>query len=165
MVKIKIRKARKEDAENIWPLEVESRKWHKKITSRKYALLNKSNVDMKARREFIKDIKKDVKNRKILLLVAVINGQIVGHIFVRFYKWNWSDSPPLIAKIGDLTVLKKFGRRGIASMLIKEVEKIAKKRKVKYLYVGVWTTNKPAKALYDKNKFDDFHRELFKKLK
>jgi len=163
--KIKIRKARKEDVDKIWPLEVESRKWHKKITDKKYALLNKSNVDVKARREFIKYTKEDVKDKKSLLLVAVVDSQVVGHIFVRFYKWKWSDKPPLIAKIGDLTVLKKFERKGIASMLIKEAENIAKKRKAKYLYVGVWTTNKPARALYDKNKFDDFHREMFKKLR
>jgi len=163
--KIKIRKARKEDAEKIWPLEVESRKWHKKITDKKYSLLNKSNIDTKSKKEFIRYTKEDVKDKKSLLLVAVVNNKIAGHIFVRFYKWKWSDKPPLIAKIGDLTVLKKFGRKGIASMLVKEAEKIAKKRGAKYFYVGVWTTNKPARELYDKNKFEDFHREMFKKLK
>ena len=161
---IKIRKARREDAEKIWPLEVESRIFHKKITNRKYALLNKSNVNEKARREFIRYTKEDVKDKKNLLLVAVVNNQIVGYIFVRFYKWKWSDNPPLIAKIGDLTVLTKFRRKGIASMLIQEAEKIAKKN-AKYIYVGVWTTNKPARIVYEKNKFDDFHKELFKKLK
>ena len=164
-MKIKIRKAKKEDAEKIWSLEVESRKWHKKITDKRYALLNKSHVDIKARREFIKYTREDIKDKKILLLVAVVNSQIVGHIFVRFRKWMWSDKPPLIAKIGDLTVLKKFGRKGIASMLIKKAEEIAKKRGAKYFYLGVWTTNKPARKLYEKNKFEDFHREMFKRLK
>ena len=163
--KIKIRKTRKEDVENIWPLEVESRNWHKKITDKRYALLNKSSVDVKAKREFIRYTKEGVRDKKSLLLVAVVDGQIVGYILVRFYKWKWSDKPHLIAKIGDLTVLKKFGRKGIASMLIKEAEKITKKRGVKYFYVGVWTSNKSARKLYKKNKFEDFHREMFKKLK
>ena len=160
-----IRKIRKEDIEKIWPLEVERRKWHKKITDKRYALLNKSRVNTKARIEFIKYTKEEVKDKKSLLLVAVVDNQIVGHILVRFYKWKWSDKPPLIAKIEDLIVLKKFGRKGIASILIKEAEKIAKKRGAKYFYVGVWTSNKSARKLYEKNKFEDFHREMFKKLK
>ena len=128
-------------------------------------MLNKSSVDVKAQREFIRYTKEDVKDKKSLLLIPVIDGQIVGHILVRFHKWKWSDKPFLIAKIGDLTVLKKFGRKGIASMLIKEAEKIAKKRGAKYFYVGVWTSNKSARKLYEKNKFGDFHREMFKRLK
>jgi ribosomal protein S18 acetylase RimI-like enzyme len=163
--KIKIRKARKEDIEKIWELETESRKWHKKITKKKYIKLNKTNINEKAKKEFIKGLNNDIKKKKNVILVALINNQIVGWAVAHIYKWMCSDNPPLITKIGDLAILKEFRKRGIATELIKEIEKEYKKRNSKFIYVGTLLNNKPAYKLYKKMKYKDFHLEMFKKIK
>lgn len=165
MVGIKIRKGRKEDIEKIWKLEIESRRWHKKVVGKKYSELAKTNTNEKARKEFIRDLNNDLKKRKNFVLVALIDHQIVGWLFARFYKWTWSDNPPLISKIGDITILKKFRRQGLAKELIERVEGEAKKRGVKYIYLGFLTGNKPASNLYKKMGYEAFHLDLFKKLK
>ena len=156
----------KEDIEQIWQLEVESRKWYKKFINKKYLKLEKTNVDEKCKREFIKDLPGDLKKRNDIILVAVVDNQIVGWIISHFYRWKWSDKPPLVCKIGNITILKKFKRKGIAMKLMRKVEKEAKKRNAKYIYLGVWTNNKPAYNLYKNMKYEkSSHVDMFKILK
>jgi len=164
---MKIRKGTIKDVEKIWDLEVESRKYHKKLTDKKYSLLNKSNIDKKARTDFIKDYTKDLKKkaRKIIFLVAEEKGKIIGYIIGIDGKWDWSDNPPRALRIWDLEVLQKYRKKGIGTKLIKELEKISKQKGIKFLSLNVWKKNKPALRIYTKNRFDLFSHEMIKKLK
>ena len=164
---MKIRKGTIKDVEKIWDLEVESRKYHKKLTDKKYLLLTKNNIDKKARSEFIKEYRNDLKkkSRKIIFLVAEEKTQIIGYIVGIDGKWGWSDNPPKAIRIWDLEVLKKYRKKGIGTRLIKELEKISKKRGAKFLSLNIWKKNKPALKVYKNNKFDLFSYEMVKKIK
>lgn len=166
MVKeIRIRKGKKEDIEKLWPLEVESRIYHRKITNKKYSKLSRININKKAKLEFIKDLKKDLKKRKFLFLVVEINKEVIGYITAYISEWWWSDHPPKTIRINDLSVLKKYQKKGIATELVKELERLAKSKKVIFSSLNVWLKNKPAYNLYKKNKYEDFGIEMVKKLK
>ena len=162
---MKIRKAKKDDLNDLWEIEIESRRHHKKVNPKKYSLLNKTKIDNKNKKEFFKWIGKDLKSKKNLLLVAEDNEKIVGAILGFFGKWFWSDRSPKIAKINDLGVLKKYQKKGIATKLIKEFEKIALQKGVKFIHFSVWVKNNPAIKAYRKNKYEDFTIEMVKKLK
>ena len=160
---MKIRKAKKEDIEKIWEIEKESREHHTKISQTKYKRLNKSKTDKKAKSEFEKNLEKDINGKKIVFLVAEINNEIAGWIFSKLGTWGWSDNPPKTIWIDDIGVLKKYQRKGIAKKLLKETEKIAKKKGMEYSYLTVWLKNEPAYNLYKKNKYEDFAIEMVKK--
>lgn len=162
---MKIRRAKKEDAEKIWPIEKESRIHHKKITPKKYALLNKSNLTKRDRKDFVQGFKDYLKDKKTVSFLVEKNGVVVGYIHARIGRWGWSDKPPKIVKIDDLGVLAKYRRQGIAKKLIREVEKFTKSKGVKYIYFNVWKSNVPAVELYSKLKYYKFMMEMVKKLK
>jgi ribosomal protein S18 acetylase RimI-like enzyme len=162
---IEIRKGKEEDLEKIWILEIESRIDHKKITDKKYLKLCKNNINKKAKLEFIKEFKKDLKKRNFLFLVTEINKEVIGYICAYISEWWWSDNPPKTIRINDLAVLKKYRRNGVATKLIKELERLAKSKKANFLSLNLWLKNKPAYNLYKKNKYEDFGIEMVKRLK
>lgn len=161
---MKIRKATMKDIEEIWKIEVEDRRYHKKITSRKYSLLNKNKFGNKEKTEFINSFKKDLKNKKVILLVAE-DEKVVGHLMGSFSKWNWSDNPPKIIILNSIGVFSKYRKEGVATKLIKKLEEYSKEKNIKFIYLGHWIKNYIAHELYKKNKFEDFRLEMVKKLK
>ena len=161
---MKIRKATKKDFEEMWEIEVEDRKYHKKITDKKYSLLNKGNIDKKAKLEFIRWRKEDLKDKNKILLVAE-DGEVMGHLKGSFSKWDWSDNPPKIITLNSIGVLSKYRKKGIATKLIKKLEEYAKKKDVKFISLGHWIKNNIAHELYKKNKFEDFRLKMVKELK
>ncbi|MFW6283007.1 MAG: N-acetyltransferase family protein [Minisyncoccales bacterium] len=161
---MKIRDAKKEDIEKIWEIEKESRIYHTKITKEKFQRLNKSKTDKKAESEFKKELEKDISKKNIVFLVAEISGEVIGWVSSTLGTWNWSDKPPEAIWINDIGVLKKYQKQGTATKLLKETEKLARKKGAKYAYLGVWAENKPAYNLYRKNNYEDFQIKLAKRL-
>jgi len=162
---MKIRRARKGDIEKLWPIEVESRIYHKRITPKRYLRLNKSKINEKAKLEFIKDFNEYLKNKKTVTLVAEEGSEIIGYVSTIFGKWRWSDNPPKAVLIEDIGVLKIYRKKGVATKLLKEIEKIAKSKKVYYFRLTVWLKNKLAYNFYKKNKYEDYTIEMVKRIK
>ena len=159
-----IKRGKIKDIESIWELEKESRIYHKKIISGKYHELNKTGINNKSKKEWINELKKDLKKKKYFLLISEDNNKVIGYLLGQFSKWEWSDNHPKNGKIEDIAVLKKYRRKGIGDKLIKKFEGMAKKRGIKYLNLGLWIKNKPAYNLYKKNKFDEIYISMAKKI-
>jgi len=88
--------------------------------------------------------KEYLKNPVNKLFVAEINHKIVGLILVEFWK---------IAKyvyLNDLVIDRDHRRRGIATKLMKHVESIAKKQKMKFLFGFSEINNKKTHQLLGK---------------
>ena len=163
---MKIRKATIKDLEEIWKIEKESRALHTKITDNRYKLLTKSETRKQEKSDFIADLQKNLKDKKVIFLVAESSKKIRGWIWSKLGVWIWSDKPPKTIWIEDIGVLKKYHKKGIAQALLNETEKIAMKKGMKYEYLTVWLKNKPAYDFYRKNKFEDFAVDVMvKKLK
>jgi len=161
---VKIRIGKKEDAEGIWPVEVENRLYHKSITPKKYPELNNSSVTENRKKGFIQYIKKDLDKKGNILIVAEENKKIVGYGQGYIFRWKWSDNPPKTVNLKELAVLKKYRRQGIATKILKEFEKTAKNMGAEFLCATVWINNKSAFKFYRKNKLDDFSVEEVRRL-
>jgi N-acetylglutamate synthase-like GNAT family acetyltransferase len=78
--------------------------------------------------EIIEFVKKPKDN---IFLVALIDEKIVGFLYAKilaYGQWGW-------CMLDNLAVEKKFRGEGIASMFLKELYKIMKKRKVHYVHI------------------------------
>lgn len=162
---MKIRRATFKDLEGVWEIEKQSRKHHARISNPKFKLLNKSKTERKERINFINDLKKELKDRKIIFLVAEIGEDIAGWVWSKLGIWRWSDKPPKMLWVEDIGVLERYRNQGVAQKLFNEIEKNAKRKGIKYCRLTVWSKNKPAYDFYRKNKFEDFAIEMVKKLK
>jgi ribosomal protein S18 acetylase RimI-like enzyme len=58
--------------------------------------------------------------------------------------------------------LKEFHGRNVGQLLYEKAIKIAKARKVNYVWLGVWENNKRAINFYKKNNFIEFDKHIFK---
>lgn len=59
-------------------------------------------------------------------------------------------------------VRDKFRRKGIAEALLSEAEKIANEQNIKWLKARVYTFNKTAQGLFEKNGYRSLYSEWFK---
>ncbi len=103
--------------------------------------------DMKDEQRILGRMQK-AEEGQVTYLVAEDNGEIIGHVLVKFYG---KDSAPEYPDIEDAYVLEKERSKGIGSELIKEAEKVAKEKGFKKIGLAVNPTLNPkAKALYER---------------
>jgi ribosomal protein S18 acetylase RimI-like enzyme len=110
-------------------------------------------------RKCIKDKKKN------LVLVAEDNGTIMGYILGLI-----KDVPPVFKKgkflfILDFAVSKKYRGRGIGTLLVKEAEKILKKRKIGMIKLEVHVKNKKAQGFYNELGFKGHMFHILKEIR
>lgn len=108
-----------------------------------------------------------LEDKKALLLVATINDRVVGFSYSFIEKETGNNVVYGYHRvyIGDLYVLPNYQRQGIGSLLIKEVEKWAKDRKLNDLAVLVYNFNKKAVNFYEKQGYQAYSTQFIKKLK
>ncbi len=119
---------------------------------------------------------KEIKNPYFTILIVLKNDKPVGYA-----KLLKSEIPKGSRKFNGielvrLYVLKNYTRQKIGSKLLKECIKIAKKKKFKFIWLGVWEKSHNAIAFYRKSGFKKFghykfnfgtkiHNDLLMKLK
>lgn len=102
----------------------------------------------------------DIERLGIIPLVAEIDGKVVGHLDMIF-----SDELPLgrFIYLDVLMVHKDYRRRGVATSLIKEAERLARKKKVKFILVEPQRYEGPSELTYRscgfEKAFDVYHLE------
>lgn len=91
------------------------------------------------------------EKQECTVLIALYNGEVAGYVFL-YYKCRWGGMANCnIPGIVDLIVFPKFRRRGIATALMDEAEKVAKKHHNKvYLDVCLCSEYGPAQRFYAK---------------
>ena len=160
-----IRKARKGDLARLWELEIEDRKYHTKITDKKYLKLTKNKIDEAEQKDFVNSLSKSLKKKNEIILVAEKDEKIIGYIEGYLYNWDWSDYSNIkLAHINDISVAENYRRKNIGTKLLEEFEKWAESKKCFYLGLNVWINNKRAIKFYKKNKFDDYLMYMIKKI-
>jgi GNAT superfamily N-acetyltransferase len=101
------------------------------------------------------------------VLVAEVEGRVVGHLFLTF-----EQSPPFVraelrayAYIAELFVRAEARRMGVARALLAEAERMARARGVSRIMVSALVGNGSAEATYDRAGFSPYATELIKKLR
>ena len=109
-----------------------------------------------------KKIKKRIKSRKKIFLVAEIDNKIVGLIdgYVIeniYYKEK-------VSYLDHLCVDKKYRKNEIGSKLIEKFTEVSKKKGAKYIKLNAFENNIPAISLYNKYGFDNYSIYYMKKI-
>ncbi len=155
MLKPKIRKATKKDLLSIPNLVFELQKSEN-------AFDPDTRVDGKIGKEYTKEILGEIKKNKGILLVAELKGKIVGFIS------GWTVKESILKNkyfyISDLIITEEYRGEGIGTTLLKEIEKYAKKLKLKTLRLSVQVDNHNPHHLYINSGFQDYNMEMKKEL-
>lgn len=121
---------------------------------REEALINRiGEVSRSEEIEFLARRLSDIENKKVIQLVADVDGMIVGNAEV--VKLSGRESH--VGKLG-VSVRSGYRRIGIASKLIETLIRQAKKEKLRIILLAVYEDNLPAITLYKKLGFKEIGR-------
>ena len=121
---------------------------------REEALINRiGEVSRSEEIEFLARRLSDIENKKVIQLVADVDGMIVGNAeVVKLSGWESH-----VGKLG-VSVRSGYRRIGIASKLIETLIRQAKKEKLRIILLAVYEDNLPAITLYKKLGFKEIGR-------
>ena len=163
---MKIRKATKKDLNNIYLIFLELAKSEEK-NSRKAAnffkKLNrrKNNFEKSSKKELLKDI----NGKNSILFVAEENNKLLGYISGNFVS---SKNPfykqVILGYLIHIIVSKEYRGKGISKRLYKKLEEWFMKKKCKFIYLEVFSTNSAVKK-FKKSKYKIVSHKMWKELK
>jgi len=154
---IKIRNAKISEVKQIASLQRKLNLYHKKIDPEYYAL-NKN-----AKKIFIKFAKKNIRSKNGMLLVAVDRNIIVGYVLGVIKKYPPVRKIKRFGYIFDLFVEKSYRKKGIATKFTVELIKWFKKKKLKYIELGVDSRNKLGFEAWKKLGFKEHTKGMIKR--
>jgi len=154
---IKIRPAKIKEAKEVAKLNVELMKHHLRYGEIYKIKKNALSISKKWH-------EKAPRSPNTLLLVAEIDGKIVGYA-----KANIRKRPPIYTvvewgDISDIYVQPKFRKSGIAKKFMEEIFKWFKKKKMKYVDLYVAADNQVAQMLWKKYKFNEYFKKMYRKI-
>ncbi|WP_322182859.1 GNAT family N-acetyltransferase [Neglectibacter caecimuris] len=110
----------------------------------------------------------DLQKADRSMFLAEVDGKPAGMCVVMWKELPDDPLYPLLPRktghIDDLYVAPEFRRRGIASLLYREAERLGKERGVSHLTLMVWSFNEGAMELYKKLGFSPVLINMEKKL-
>lgn len=109
-----------------------------------------------------KKIKKRIKSRKEIFLVAELDDKIVG--LIDGYIIESIHFKENVAYLDHLCVDEKYRNNDIGSKLIEEFSKISKTKGAKYIKLNAFENNEPAVNLYNKQGFEKYSIFYMKKI-
>lgn len=110
-----------------------------------------------------KQLKIEINNENSEWYFAKIENEIVAYMKINVGSAQTElhqDTTGL--EIERIYVLEEFQRKKIGQYLLNRAFDIAKKKKLNYLWLGVWEKNPKAIAFYKKNNFVHFDKHTFK---
>lgn len=116
-------------------------------------------------KSYTKYLKKQHRRRNSAVFVAEVGGRVAGHVMVEIQKL-----PPIYvhdrnAYVCEIVVDERYRRKGIGTMLLKEAEAWAKKKKMYSISLMVHVANENALATYKKAGFKGHHLKMAKIVK
>lgn len=114
--------------------------------------------------EYFASIYKPMQEEKGDIVVAECEGKVSGFIAYEIEDNDITDKPGQHIYISDLVVLQRFRGRGIATILMKQVEQVAKEKNIKRINIGVMAENQPALQLYLKQGYSPTYYSLWKEV-
>ena len=134
--------------------------WLLHATQEEDFIKRKSLQDIELNRYFAKSLNK----RNEFALIALYGNKIVGVIRVEKVRLEDFFKIRTVYYLDDLVIEKKHRRQGIATMLVKEVKKIAKKNNIKGLKTRTYEFNKTAIKFLESVELKKLYSEYYSKL-
>ena len=101
-------------------------------------------------------------SNKSYLLVAEEGGDIAGFLKIDVAKIESFYVETRVLYLDDIFVREEYRGRGVSKLLYEEAEKIARKRRIKWLKARVYEFNKPAQAMAKSMGLRPLYSEYFK---
>jgi ribosomal protein S18 acetylase RimI-like enzyme len=134
-----IRKAKKEDIEDIISLEKESLKYHEKF-DKCFHTVSKKSLEIQK-----KYLTKDMRKPSRLILVAEIDKKVVGFIFGYIIKMDKHK----IGKVQEIIVTAKYRKVGIGRKLMKKLLNFFRKNGCAIAETVTFVGNTPGEKFYE----------------
>ena len=110
----------------------------------------------------IKKLSGELNNPNSNFYFYQLNNQIVGYLKTNIKEAQTEIKDKLSLEIERIYILEKFQGHKIGHSLLKFAIEIAKKRKLDFIWLGVWEENKKAISFYLKHNFIQFDQHIFK---
>jgi len=155
---MKIRKARSEEISQIVEL------WRGLVLHEKKIDPTYFDVTKHAENKFLQFVRKKIKDGNSRLLVAIIDGKIVGYIL------GWvKERPPVfklkkVGYISDCFVMEKFRGEGIGEKLTQRMLAWFKIKKLNYAELVVTSRNKLGLTVWKNLGFKEYRKIMRKKV-
>ncbi|QQR97938.1 MAG: GNAT family N-acetyltransferase [Sphingobacteriales bacterium] len=104
----------------------------------------------------------EINNTNSEFYFAIYQHKEIGYLKINFGIAQTEKTTNNSLEIERIYVLKEFHGRNVGQLLYEKAIKIAKARKVNYVWLGVWENNKRAINFYKKNNFIEFDKHIFK---
>lgn len=155
-MKVKIRRARKEDLKKIDEIYVNASK--EEVSTQFFGKQLKETLKSfeKHKQDRINGFKKSIKDKKQYFIIALENNLIIG--FGQVVLNNKK------AKIEKVYVDKNYRRKGVATKIVKKIITWLKKQKVTDVNTGIFVHNKPSIKLHEKLGFKQITINMWRKL-
>jgi len=155
MENVYVRKAKIKDLDSI--IDLASQLWETE------QVFNSNLADFYYKtKEGTRGLKKDIRNRDMIFLVAVINNNVIG--FLNGYINKGSAYKNKIAHLDRLCVDKPYRNRGVSRLLLETFETQLKKSEVGSIRLNAFEKNIPAVSFYKKEGFYEYSTTYMKKL-
>lgn len=106
-------------------------------------------------------LKKELSNENSEFYFAIISSIIIGYFKINAYPAQTDIKDPFSLELERIYILKEYQGKNYGKKLLEKVIDIAKKRKLMYLWLGVWNKNIKAIQFYKRNGFIKFDEHKF----
>lgn len=110
----------------------------------------------------IETLKNELTNPNTEFYFAELNKAVIGYLKVNFGNSQTEIKNENTLEIERIYVLEEFHGKKIGQQLFTKAVEIAKKKKVDFIWLGVWEHNRKAIQFYTKNGFIEFDKHIFK---
>lgn len=110
----------------------------------------------------IEKLKTELTDQNSEFYFAFLNGNVIGYLKVNFGQSQTEKKNENALEIERIYVLKEFHGKKVGQLLYDKAIEVSKKKKVDYVWLGVWEDNARAIRFYEKNGFVEFDKHIFK---
>ncbi len=104
----------------------------------------------------------ELNNPNAEFYFAIFEKEIIGYLKINFGEAQTEVKDDNALEIERIYVSKEHHGKKVGQVLFDHAHKIAKEKKLAYLWLGVWEENLKAISFYKKNGFEVFDKHLFK---
>lgn len=104
----------------------------------------------------------ELNNEHSEFYFAVIDDKVVGYLKLNFSSSQTELQDSISLEIERIYVLQKYHGKKVGQVLYEKSMQVAEDKKVDHVWLGVWEENPRAIRFYQKNRFEEFDKHIFR---
>jgi ribosomal protein S18 acetylase RimI-like enzyme len=111
-------------------------------------------------RRMYREAMKEAQKGRRLILIAEVNGQVIGQVFINLYStWRNSFFGSKAGYLHSFRVRPAYRNQGIGRSLILEAERLLAEQGYRHVVISVAKTNQDARRLYEQLDYQVFRED------